>query len=415
MSPDTNTGSENGRCRRDLLAIYSAALRQVEGEQAVATCLHASVNEACAVVAIGKAAAAMMRGAMAVLGEQLLDGLVVTREGYADPALQHYPVISQIESAHPVPDESSLAAGQQLLKFIHRQPLNRPLLFLISGGTSSLVEVLTPGFGLGDLQRLNRWLLGSGLDIHAMNSLRRGVSRIKGGGLLRFLQGRSGKVLLISDVPGDDPGVIGSGLLYPRKPVQKSPSLPDWLPALPEEPPVSGLAALPHHLVATSRQAVEAAAKQASALGYPVWADYPLLKGDAAEQGVAFARLLRDAPPGVHILGGETTVILPPQPGRGGRNQHLALAAAKQVEGRNDVSILAAGTDGSDGSGDDAGALVDGQTWNRAMDEGLDPERALQQADSGSILEATGDLISTGPTETNVMDLLIGLRLPARM
>jgi len=105
-------------------------------------------------------------------------------------------------------------------------------------------------------------------------------------------------------------------------------------------------------------------------------------------------------------------VVLPPHPGRGGRNQHLALAAAREIAGRDDLLVLAAGTDGSDGPGEDAGALVDSSSWQRARDEGFDPALALEQADSGSVLEATGDLISTGPTGTNVMDLLIGLKVP---
>lgn len=414
MNPDITTDSEKGRYRRDLLSIYSAALQEVEGARAVTQYLKSAGNESCAVIAIGKAAAAMMRGAIEVLDTMLHAGLVVTRKGYADPGLVRHPAIAQIESSHPVPDESSLAAGRQLLDFIQGQPLNLPLLFLISGGASSLVEVLVAGVGVEELQRLNHWLLGSGLDIHSMNGLRRRLSRIKGGGLLRFLQGRRGKVLLISDVPGDDPGVIGSGLLYPPTQEQKLPDVPDWLSALPMESPLSGYTAWPHHLVASSRQAVQAAARRASALGYPVWTDYPLLEGDAAEQGRAFARMLCNAPPGVHIRGGETTVILPPQPGRGGRNQHLALAAARVIAGRDDVFILAAGTDGSDGVGGDAGALVDGKTWKRAQDEALNPALSLQQADSGTILEAMGALVSTGPTDTNVMDLLAGLRLSAK-
>ncbi len=367
----------------------------------------------CAAVAIGKAAPAMMRGAVQVLEEQLLQGLVITRKGYADLRLLYHPTIVQLESAHPVPDESSLLAGRFLLDFIERQPQDRPLLFLLSGGASSLVEVLPAEIGLTDLQRLNQWLLGSGLDIREMNNLRCRVSRIKGGGLLRYTRGRSARVLLISDVPGDDPAVIASGLLCPQKQKENLPVVPGWLSSLLVEEPVQGYAPLPHHLAATSAQAVKAAARRARVLDYPVHADYPPLRGDAAEQGAAFAGFLCGASPGVHILGGETTVVLPQRPGGGGRNQHLALAAAKALAGRDDVLLLSAGTDGSDGSSDDAGALVDGQTWKRAVEEGLDPELALQQADSGSVLEATGDLINTGPTGTNVMDLLIGLRLPS--
>ncbi|WP_456378584.1 glycerate kinase type-2 family protein [Thiolapillus sp.] len=413
MGIDNNTDNENRRFRRDLLDIYMSALQQVEGELAVSRWLKAQGGQACAVVAIGKAAPAMMCGAMQVLDEKLLQGLVITRKGYADSRLLRHSAVIQLESAHPVPDESSLVAGQYLLDFIDRQPRDRLLLFLLSGGASSLVEVLSPGVSLADLQRLNQWLLGSGLDIGGMNSLRCRISRIKGGGLLRHLQGRPGKVLLISDVPGDDPAIIGSGLLYPQKRRRALQVIPKWVSSLLVEEPVRGHTPLPHYLIATSAQAVAAAACRARALGYPVRADYPPLQGDAVEQGTAFGGLLCDAAPGVHILGGETTVLLPKCPGRGGRNQHLALAAAKVLAGQDGVLLLSVGTDGSDGSSGDAGALVDGQTWKRAADEGRNPELALQQADSGSILEVTGDLVHTGPTGTNVMDLLVGLRLPS--
>ncbi|WP_456405010.1 glycerate kinase type-2 family protein [Thiolapillus sp.] len=413
MESDINTSSERERYRRDLLDIYLAALKSVNGEQAVVHWLAANTVSACAVIAIGKAAPAMMRGASQALGKRLEEGLLITRQGYADLQFSAHARIIQLESSHPVPDENSLDAGQALLDFIGHQPSDRPLLFLISGGASSLVEMLRTGVALDDLQRLNRWLLGSGLDIHAMNGLRRRLSAIKGGGLLEYLQVRPVTVLLISDVPGDDPGVIGSGLLFPHQAPKLPSDLPDWLASLP--PPVTDSvnATVPHFLVATSAQAVKSAVDRAQSLGYAAWADYPQLLGNATEQGVAFARFLEEAPPGVHVLGGETTVVLPSNPGRGGRNQHLALSAAREIAGRDDLFILAAGTDGSDGPGGDAGALVDGQTWQRALDKNCDPDLALRQADSGSVLAVTGDLIDTGPTGTNVMDLLIGLKLPA--
>lgn len=414
MNVDINTSSARERYRHDLLDIYLAALRSVHGEQAVARWLAANTVTACAVIAVGKAAPAMMRGASQTLGERLEAGLAITRHGYADPQLSSHARITQVESSHPVPDDSSLSAGRAMLDFIAHQPGDRPLLFLISGGTSSLVEALRPGVTLDALQRLNRWSLASGLDIHAMNSLRCRLSAIKGGGLLRYLNARPATVLLISDVPGDDYGVIGSGLLCRNREPETTSDLPEWLASLLPPAIVSADASVPHFLVATSEQAVKTAADQAQSLGYAAWSEYPQLLGDAKEQGVAFVRLLKEAPPGVHVLGGETTVVLPQDPGRGGRNQHLALSAAREIAGCDDMFILAAGTDGSDGPGGDAGALVDGQTWQRALDAGFSPELALRQADSGSILEATGDLIDTGPTGTNVMDLLIGLKLPTR-
>ncbi len=415
MKFNLNTEKPAARYRRDLLTIFQAALQRVNGERCVAEWLSAGAGEPCAVIAIGKAAPAMMLGARHSLGDKLLEGLVITREGYASPGLSNHPRIRQIESAHPVPDARSLVAGQLLLDFIAEQPQDRSLLFLISGGTSSLVEVLSDGITLEDLQRLNDWLLSSGLDIRQMNSLRRRISRIKGGRLARYLEGRQARVLLISDVPGDDPAIIGSGLLYPQAQERRLPNVPGWFPALQEQAPPRETTPVPHHLVATSAQAVAAAVQRASELGYAVHGNLPFLQGDAAQQGARFADYLLGATPGMYILGGETTVTLPEHPGRGGRNQHLALTSARAIAGRDDVLILAAGTDGSDGPGEDAGALVDGKTWQRAIDENLDPDLALQQADSGTILQATGDLLSTGPTDTNVMDLLMGLRLPVNV
>ncbi|WP_041066871.1 glycerate kinase type-2 family protein [Thiolapillus brandeum] len=405
--------SARHRYRTDLLQIYRAALSRVAGDTAVADWLRKQQSFAAplAVVAIGKAAPAMMAGASKVLGQRLVSGLVITREGYAEPGLENHPAMVQIESAHPIPDTRSLEAGRQLLEFIARQPGNRQLLFLISGGSSSLVEVLPEPCTLEQLQSLNHWLLASGLAIGSINRIRSRISRIKGGQLCRFLEGRQAQVLLISDVPGDDPAIVGSGLLYPLPGCGSLPQMPPGLSAcLAEARPVCNRE-IPHATIATNSDAQEAAAQAARMLGYKTTTDLPFLQGDAAARGREFGQTMLGAAPGVYILGGETTVTLPPQPGRGGRNQHLALAAAAEIRGREDILILAAGTDGTDGMSDDAGALVDGGTWMRAVNEGFDPQHSLNRADSGTLLEATGDLVYTGPTGTNVMDLLIGLRL----
>jgi glycerate 2-kinase len=142
----------------------------------------------------------------------------------------------------------------------------------------------------------------------------------------------------------------------------------------------------------------------------PVQVHEPFVDGPAGPAGRRLARALLGGPPGLHIWGGETTVVLPDSPGRGGRNQHLALAAAIELSGRPDVLLLSAGTDGTDGPTDDAGALVDGATLERARDAGLTAAASLARADSGTLLEASGDLIRTGPTGTNVMDLILGWR-----
>ncbi|WP_296809361.1 MOFRL family protein, partial [Thiocapsa sp.] len=265
--------------------------------------------------------------------------------------------------------------------------------------------------------RMNQWLLGSGLPIDAVNRVRKSVSRIKGGGLLSALGERPSRALAISDVPGNEPGVIGSGLLVAEVGLVEGVAgldLPKWLSDCVER----GLAergALPMlgpqiELVATLETAKSAAADAGRRAGLAVRIDTQPVEGDAALVGRHLARALLDGPPGLSITGGETTLCLPDAPGRGGRNQHLALAAAIELAGHADAVLLSAGTDGTDGPTDDAGALVDGATLERIRDAGLDADRGLRRADSGTLLEASGDLIRTGPTGTNVMDLILGWR-----
>ena len=403
--------------RKALLEIFHAALARVEGEGVVYRHLKRQpLQGELSLVAIGKAAGAMARGAQRALGKQLVDGLVISKHGHlGNYSARSHPLIG-IEGSHPVPDGQSLDAGERLLEYLQGLPPERPLLFLISGGASSLVEVLHPGIGLPQLQAVNRWLLGSGLAIDRMNRIRRALSAIKGGGLLRWIGPRPVQALLISDVAGDDPSVIGSGLLVPahdEQPASTIPGLPDWLRALlsasPPAPVERGQVEL--YLLATLRDAREAAAAEARRLGFKTHLSHAFLSADAENAGRRLALELLDSWPGIYVWGGETTVQLPAEPGRGGRNQHLALSAALEMEGRDDVCLLSAGTDGTDGPGEDAGALVDGGTVGRARREGIDAVDALQRADAGTLLAASGDLLHTGPTGTNVMDLVIGLRL----
>lgn len=404
--------------RAALLEIFQAAVEAVGGRRAVARFLGQRVLEGPVhVVAIGKAAADMALGALDVLGGSIGAALIVTKAGHLDQRAFPASGFELIEAAHPIPDASSLEAGRRLLAFLEAAPANVRFLFLISGGASSLVEHLARDLDAEFLQRMNTWLLASGLPIEAVNGVRKACSAIKGGGLIDHLRGRSTLNLLISDVPGDDPAVIGSGLLVPGE-GRVLPELPDWLArALADSSEAASIdtgdADIETHIVASREDAVRAAAAKARDLGLSVSVSGELLEGDALEAGRACARDLLQGPPGVRIWSGETTVILPPDPGRGGRNQGLALAAAAVIEGEQGVWLLAAGTDGTDGPTEDAGALVDGGTIARGRHEGLDPEQACARADSGRFLAASGDLIHTGPTGTNVMDLVIGLKAVA--
>src|SRR3569623_660829 len=400
-----------------LLDVFAAALAAVHGRACVQNFLAA--NPVCGVqhvVAIGKAAAPMLEGAQTVLGQALRAALLITKSGHATPTAARIPGVTLIEAGHPLPDQSSLHAGAALLDFIAATPPHAPLLFLLSGGTSSLVEVLPEGVSLTELRRANGWLLGSGLDILAVNAVRKDLSCIMGGRLASRLGGRRAVLLLISDVAGDDPAAIGSGLLLANKEkrVEVDAVVPDWLrPLLAKAPPLApvGPTAVATHIIATLDHALAAAASAAQGLGYAVHRHADRLCGDAATQGRRLAAELVNGRAGIHLWGGETTVALPDHPGRGGRNQQLALAAALALAGHDKVYLLAAGSDGSDGPGGDAGALVDGATVARGAAAGWAAADCLQRADAGSFLEASGDLIRTGPTGTNVTDLAIGFKL----
>ncbi len=404
--------------REVLLAVYSQALAAVEGRRLVGQYL---TEHRCGapvrLLAVGKAAGEMALGAADALGTGLVDGLVVGKYAHLAHKSLSALGLETLESGHPVPDADSLRAGRRLQDYLGRHD-EVQLLFLISGGASSLLESPVAGLGLEELERATHWLLGSGLDILAVNQVRKSLSRIKGGGLLRQLQGRPATALAISDVPGDDPAVIGSGLLSPDPGLAagvRALPLPDWLAAWVD----AGLAErgeLPArgpelHILAGLDQAKAAAAAAARQLGLRVILHSRFVRGDACEQGRGLAAALLESPPGLHVWGGETTVSLPPEPGRGGRNQQLALAAATVLSGHPGVCLLSMGTDGTDGPTADAGGLVDGGTLRRAGLYCYQAETALAAADAGSLLQASGDLVSTGPTGTNVMDLILGLRI----
>lgn len=253
-----------------------------------------------------------------------------------------------------------------------------------------------------------------------MNAVRKRLSRLKGGRLAGLLAPRKTICLAVSDVPGDDPRAIGSGPLV----ADASGALPDLAgapvglravlaqaPALPP-PDDPCFRNVEFNIVATLADARRAAADAAVQHGYRVRVHAEFVSGDAVEAGTRLARQLLESEPGVvQIWGGETTVQLPARPGRGGRNQSLSLAAALALRDKKNVWLLAAGTDGSDGPTEDAGALVDGETVARGVSHGLTPEKSLVAADVGTFLEASGDLIHTGPTGTNVMDLILGLKI----
>ncbi len=399
--------------RKDLLEILDAGLGAADGRRNVREflCDQRPVGPV-HLIAIGKSAPAMTLGALEALGDDVSDGFVVTRPGYAGAELGTVPRLQVLESAHPVPDARSIRAGQALLAYAGSLAPGAAVVVLISGGASSLVEVLPPWVDPGDLSRLNRWLLASGLDILSINAVRRRLSRIKDGGLACALWGHPVLALYLSDVEGDDPAWIGSGLL--RRAAAPLPrDLPDWVFGLVRRENVadSPTARVEHHVIVNLETALTACETRGRSLGYPVSRHREWLKGPVTGAAERIVAGLDTGAAGIHLWGGETTVTLPASPGRGGRNQHLALCCAVAIDRREDLAVLCAASDGTDGNSDDAGALVDGGTVQRGVDGGADVDRCLAAADSATFLEAAGDLIYTGPTTTNVNDMVIGLRI----
>jgi len=397
-----------------LFEAFAAGVQSVNGHDCVRRWLEANpLAGPVQVIAIGKAACAMARGARDALGPTLHDAFIVTKRGYAEPL--SWPVR---ETGHPLPDAASLEAGSALDSFISAMPPETVVLVLLSGGASALLEQLPAGITLTDLQRVNTWLLGSGLDIDTMNTVRKRLSLVKGGRLAQRLHPRPVFGLAISDVPDDDPRAIGSGPLSADDRPMEPGALPEFIREL-----VIHAAPLPaagdpcfrnvrYEILARNSDARRAAVESCKRSGIPMVTDASAISGDAAQAGKRLAQVLLEADPGsAFVWGGETTVQLPDAPGRGGRCQALALSAAVTFAGHERLWLLAAGTDGSDGPGEDAGALVDGDSVTRGLTEGLDVSVAQTRADAGRFLEASGDLLQTGPTGTNVMDLVIGLRL----
>jgi len=405
--------TEPVQARQQLLDLFHSAIAAVHGRTVVRQALlEQPLDDAVSVVALGKAAPAMLEGALEVLGARLQRALLVSKAGHADTDMPRDPRIEVLHGDHPVPGNNSLAAGRALLEFISRTPQQDTLLFLVSGGTSSLVEVPREDIGLDTLQHVNRWLLGSGLDICSVNAVRQALSAIKGGRLLDVLGTRAVRVLLMSDVPGDDPAIIGSGLLFPVASHPDSAALPDWLLDLlaGAEPVSTGRRRIEHRIIASAGMAQAAAAAQARELGCPARVMDRPLSGDVSAAAGMIAGALAAAGPGVLIWGGETTVVLPEQPGNGGRNQQLALCLVAQ--GLSGSVVLVAGSDGDDGNNGAAGATVDAGSRQRMLAHGCQPRDCLRRADAATCLTASGDLLVTGPTGTNVMDLVIGMKLP---
>ena len=394
---------------QDLQDIFLHAVNLVAGETVVSRELSmGGYPDKFHLVAIGKAADSMLQG---VPSESILSGLLISKHGHISVNCHENSKLICLESDHPVPKESSIKAGEALLDYLQNLPEKEPCIFLISGGTSALVEVLQEGWDLEQLQALTNYLLANTYPIDEINAIRRQLSKIKGGGLWQFMEQRPVYCLMISDVADDDPAVIGSGLLFP---VEETllPELPkEWLDKININQKHVQAEDFEWKVIASLAEAKKVAANKAKALGYQVEVVPKFVDGEAEKNALLCVQKIKAQANTLFIWGGETTVNLPKNAGMGGRNQHLALAAAIQMNGMESAYLLAAGTDGTDGLTSATGAVVDGLTVQRGAQRELATSDYLERADSNSFFKKTKGLINTGATGTNVMDLVIAINL----
>ncbi len=375
------------------------------------------------VVGAGKSAATMAAAVEAAWPDIPLTGVVVTRYGHAVPTQR----ITVIEASHPVPDEASERAGSRILQAVQGLGPDDLVLALMSGGASALMVLPAKGLTGADKQAVNRALLRSGATISEMNAVRKHLSAIKGGRLAQAAAPARVITLAISDVPGDDPGVIGSGPTVPDATtfehvlalvkhyrLDLPAAVVARLTEAADETPKPGAFPVDFRMMATPAMALAACAEAARATGATPLILGDALEGESRDMGTVLAGIARSVathghplrPPAVLLSGGESTVTIGAgAAGRGGRNTEFLLALALALDGAANIWALAGDTDGIDGTEDAAGALVTPDTLQRARAAGFDPRAVLAGHDSYTLFNAIGDLIRTGPTLTNVNDI----------
>jgi hydroxypyruvate reductase len=431
--------------RRDALLVFEAGLKAASPEDAIRRALHLE-NEtlragerACDLKAYrsiyllgaGKASARMAGGVLGLLGDEVTGGVVSVPYGQSGSAGR----VKLMGASHPEPNEDTLANTALILDVAEKASRDDLVICLISGGGSSLLEALPHGVSLPDIVKMNRALLASGADIVEINTVRKHVSEVKGGKLAARIYPASLINLVVSDVPGDDLTFIASGptvgdsttfddCIRIIERLGLAGEIPDPVMRHLENGAAGRLKENPRTgdrvfkdiqslVIAGNSTSVEAASDMAGKIGYKtVRLDEPVV-GDTRDAARHHAGLARKmivesapvAPPACIVSGGETTVRVMGE-GKGGRNQEFAIASAIQIDGLP-IAVLSAGTDGIDGATDAAGAICDGHTLKRANDLGIDALSYLGRNDSYSFFSRLGDLVKTGPTGTNVMDVHI--------
>jgi hydroxypyruvate reductase len=418
-----------------LLRLYRTAVQRAQPLHSMAAHLPPVPKGRTVVLGAGKAGGSMAQALEALWPlEAPLSGLVVTRYGHVPPRPEGLPRrLDVVEAAHPVPDAAGLAAAERILALTQGLTEDDLVLCLISGGGSALLTLPAEGLTLEEKQRINRALLESGAAIGEMNCVRKHLSRIKGGRLAAACAPARVVTLTISDVPGDDPSVIASGPTVPdattcadalaildRYRIEVPAAVRAELQAGELETPKPGDACFDGHavhMIATPQQSLEAAAEAARAAGIAAYILSDEIEGESREVGKVHAALARAvarhgqpfARPCVILSGGETTVTIRQRPpgspkGRGGRAGEFCLGLAQALQGQEGVWAIAADTDGIDGVEDNAGARVSPDPLARAAAQGLRIGGYLDRNDAYGYFEALGDLVVTGPTNTNVND-----------
>ncbi|MEW6264740.1 MAG: glycerate kinase [Thermodesulfobacteriota bacterium] len=437
---------------RDALAIFQAALAAVEPARSVAAVIHRSgdvltigrgkkarrINlrkiRRVLVVGAGKAAAPMAQAVEKVLGRLVTHGIISVKTGHG-LKLKRTLVL---EASHPVPDQTGVEAARRIGDLLAQAGPDDLIISLVSGGGSALLPLPAAGLDLEDKQETTRLLLACGATIQEINTVRKHLSALKGGQMARLAAPAEVVNLMLSDVVGDDMAIIASGPFVPDQSTYAETwdildryELVDKLPAavrthlrtglaglIPETPKPGDqvFARVTNLIVASNRLALRAAADRAKRLGYRTLILSSTITGETRDVALVHAALAREIresghplkPPACLISGGETTVTLRGH-GRGGRNQEFVLAAALALDDLNGVLLFSAGTDGTDGPTDAAGAWADGSTLERAARLGLSARRHLQENDAYPFFENLNGLIKTGPTRTNVMDVRLVL------
>lgn len=407
----------------DAQKIVDAAIRRVLPEAAVAKALAGKEFPGeILIVAIGKAAWRMANAAMEALGGRVSGGIVITKYGHSQGEI---PGLLVMEAGHPVPDENGVIAAREALRLTEGLTKDHTVVFLVSGGGSALFELPLPGITLPEIADVTRQLLACGAGIVEINTLRKHLSRVKGGRFAEHCAPARVLSIVLSDVLGDPLDGIASGPAYPdgstcadalailqKYELRVSGAI---LATLQNETP-KALSNVSTEITGNVNALCQAAMRAAEELGYGTLLLTTTLDVEAREAGgflAAVARQIRETgrpikPPCAVILGGETVVHLKGR-GKGGRNQELALAAARGIAGLRETLILSVGSDGTDGPTDAAGGMVTGEFLKKCEALGISVEGALADNDSYPVLKAAGGLLVTGPTGTNVNDLMMVL------